>query len=143
MLPQPKEAVMGELVLFTRARKSPESGETKEQVGQPDLGLANVLFEFFQYEDIPISGFPEDREDDKVLTFAFSPKKNWLGDWEKRRATIASLLTTMEAVQEISWAKRRYRVTRVLTVGLVETNQKRRGLTGWLCIELAVKKLTN
>jgi hypothetical protein len=143
MLPQTKEAVMGELVLFTRARKSPEGGETKERVGRPDLGPANVLFEFFHCEDLPTSGFDEGNKEDKILFFAFSPRKGWSGNWKHRKAMIASLPGLMATVREISWAGRRYRVDRVLVVDLVKTNRTGRGLTGWLCIELAVEELQN
>ena len=134
---------MGELVLFTRALRSPESGEIKEQVGQPDLGLANVLYEFFQYKDVPVSGFPEGSKEDKVLFFAFSPRKGWTGDWEHRKATIASLPGLVETVREISWAGRRYQVKGVSDVGVVDTNNTRQGFTGWLWIEVVVEKFTN
>ncbi|MFH1946559.1 MAG: hypothetical protein ABIJ23_00150 [Candidatus Magasanikbacteria bacterium] len=134
---------MGELVLFASAHKPSEGQEVNEQVGPPDLGVANVLFEFFQHEDFPFSGFPKDRTEGKVLTFAFSPRKGWTRDWKRRKATIASLPGLMATVREISWAGRRYKVNRVLTVGLVETNRTGRGLTGWLCIELAVEELEN
>lgn len=132
---------MGDIVLFPSSLVAPGGNGGDDCALSPHLGRANRLYEFFNFDPPPASGFPADAGEDRLLTLSFSPIRREWSTVPQKQSFVASLPLLLAKVNEIRWAGRRYRIDEVLSADTVVAGTVEPIHIGKLCVQLKVTEL--